>query len=197
MASSTVLLFNGGINVNEKKSYVNIKSCMIVNMLYVIFTWRSQWSYFSWINRYGSLNSLSRLLLYGKGDETDFLFYVDPSNLLRSCIVDTMASAEEKSTGLDSSDLSLIKSIMTDSNSVHESVEKSCSMPGAQLSDKQTFQNREGQSVHAFPVLVDFRRLMQLAPSLATLACEGGNSMIPGVRSLYISAFCSESFAYN
>ena len=170
---------------------------MIVNMLYVIFTWRSQWSYFSWVNRYGSLNSLSRLLLYGKGDETDFLFYVDPSNLLRSCIVDTMASAEEKNTGLDSSDLSLIKSIMTDSNSVHESVEKSCSMPGAQLSDKQTFQNREGQSVHAFPVLVDFRRLMQLAPSLATLACEGGNSMIPGVRSLYISACFSDSFAYN
>nr|XP_022317726.1 uncharacterized protein LOC111120953 isoform X2 [Crassostrea virginica] len=92
-----------------------------------------------------------------------------------------MASAEEKNTGLDSSDLSLIKSIMTDSNSVHESVEKSCSMPGAQLSDKQTFQNREGHSVHAFPVLVDFRRLMQLAPSLATLACEGGNAMIPGI----------------
>ena len=172
---------------------------MIVNMLYVIFTWRSQWSYFSWVNRYGSLKLTIKAITLrdGKGDETDFLFYVDPSNLLRSCIVDTMASAEEKSTGLDSSDLSLIKSIMTDSNSVHESVEKSCSMPGAQLSDKQTFQNREGQSVHAFPVLVDFRRLMQLAPSLATLACEGGNSMIPGVRSLYISAFCSESFAYN
>lgn len=92
-----------------------------------------------------------------------------------------MASAEEKNAGLDSSDLSLIKSIMTDSNSAHESVEKSCSMPGAQLSDKQTFKNREGHVVHGFPVLVDFRRLMQLAPSLAALACDGTNAMIPGI----------------
>lgn len=92
-----------------------------------------------------------------------------------------MASAEEKNAGLDSSDLSLITSIMTDSNSAHESVEKSCSMPGAQLSDKQTFKNREGHVVHGFPVLVDFRRLMQLAPSLAALACDGTNAMIPGV----------------
>lgn len=70
---------------------------------------------------------------------------------------------------------------MTDSNSVHESVEKSCSIPGAQLSDRQTFRNRGGHVVHGFPVLVDFRRLMQLAPSLAALACDGTNDMIPGV----------------
>ncbi|XP_062613962.1 uncharacterized protein LOC134275707 isoform X1 [Saccostrea cucullata] len=91
-----------------------------------------------------------------------------------------MASTDEKNAGLDSSDLGLIKRIMMDSNSIHGSVD-SYSVPGAQLSDKQTFRNRDGNSVTAFPVLVDFRRLLQLAPSLASLACEGANAMIPGI----------------
>ncbi|XP_056020294.1 uncharacterized protein LOC125668607 isoform X2 [Ostrea edulis] len=92
-----------------------------------------------------------------------------------------MASADVENAGLDSSDLSFIKNIMTDSNSVHESIDKSYSIPGAQLSDKQTFRSREGNAVNAFPVLVDFRRLLQLAPSLASLSCDGDNAMIHGI----------------
>ncbi|XP_060552114.1 uncharacterized protein LOC132713503 isoform X3 [Ruditapes philippinarum] len=35
--------------------------------------------------------------------------------------------------------------------------------PGAQLSDKQTFTNKKGQTISGYPVIVDFRRLLQLS----------------------------------
>lgn len=34
--------------------------------------------------------------------------------------------------------------------------------PGAQLSDKQTFTNKKGQAITGCPIIVDFRRLLQL-----------------------------------
>ena len=35
--------------------------------------------------------------------------------------------------------------------------------PGAQLSDRQTFANKKGQTISGYPVIVDFRRLLQLS----------------------------------
>lgn len=55
------------------------------------------------------------------------------------------------------------------------------SRPGAQLSGKQTFTSEDGKSVTGYPVLVDFRRLLQLSPSNLTAAFTGDSSIIPGV----------------
>ncbi|XP_071170932.1 uncharacterized protein [Mytilus edulis] len=55
------------------------------------------------------------------------------------------------------------------------------SRPGAQLSGKQTFTSEDGKSVTGYPVLVDFRRLLQLSPSNLTAAFTGDSSIIPGI----------------
>ncbi|CAC5377426.1 unnamed protein product [Mytilus coruscus] len=55
------------------------------------------------------------------------------------------------------------------------------SRPGAQLSGKQTFTSQDGRSVTGYPVLVDFRRLLQLSPSNLTAAFTGDSSIIPGI----------------
>ena len=62
------------------------------------------------------------------------------------------------------------------------------SRPGAQLSGKQTFTSLDGKVVTGYPVLVDFRRLLQLSPSNLGAAFSGDSSIIPGVsqtRSCY------------
>ena len=48
--------------------------------------------------------------------------------------------------------------------------------PGSQLEDKQEFKSKDGQSVWAYPVLVDFRRLLQLGQ------LTENSGVIPGVR---------------
>lgn len=52
---------------------------------------------------------------------------------------------------------------------------------GAQLSGKQTFTSFDGNVVTGYPVLVDFRRLLQLSPSNIGAAFSGDSSIIPGV----------------
>ncbi|KAL3867893.1 hypothetical protein ACJMK2_040738 [Sinanodonta woodiana] len=55
--------------------------------------------------------------------------------------------------------------------------------PGAQLSDKITFENRKGGHISGCPVIVDFRRLLQLARSTSlTSINEWG--VIPGVSDM-------------
>ena len=48
----------------------------------------------------------------------------------------------------------------------HHSIEldhETYTRPGAQLSEKQTFKNKKGQTITGYPVIVDFRRLLQLS----------------------------------
>lgn len=52
---------------------------------------------------------------------------------------------------------------------------------GAQLSGKQTFTSIDGNVVTGYPVLVDFRRLLQLSPSNIGAAFSGDSSIIPGI----------------
>lgn len=52
--------------------------------------------------------------------------------------------------------------------------------PGAQLSDKQAFTNKKGQSITGYPVIVDFRRLLQLCVGHSQSALKD-NGIIHGV----------------
>ena len=59
--------------------------------------------------------------------------------------------------------------------------EESFTRPGAQLDDKQTFTNKSGDTINCYPVIVDFRRLLQLTDgSSRTRLHEFG--IIPGVK---------------
>ena len=58
--------------------------------------------------------------------------------------------------------------------------EESLTRPGAQLDDKQSFINKNGEAVNCYPVIVDFRRLLQLTDDTSrTRLNEFG--IIPGV----------------
>lgn len=91
----------------------------------------------------------------------------------------------------DSLDLLAFKNALTDLRSAQEMMDDSFSRPGAQLSEKQTFTNKDGESISASPVLVDLRRLVQLSPNNAPTALTGDSGIIPGVRknNKYISFY--------
>ncbi|KAK3592135.1 hypothetical protein CHS0354_019423 [Potamilus streckersoni] len=55
--------------------------------------------------------------------------------------------------------------------------------PGAQLSDKVTFENRKGGLISGCPVIVDFRRLLQLSRS-TSLTSMNEWGVIPGVSDM-------------
>ena len=55
--------------------------------------------------------------------------------------------------------------------------------PGSQLDEKVEFKSKDGKSIWAYPVLVDFRRLLQLGQ-----VCES-SGVIPGV-SIFICVMC-------
>ena len=71
-----------------------------------------------------------------------------------------------------------------DSSATHNHVrleEESLTRPGAQLDDKQSFTNKSDETVNCYPVIVDFRRLLQLTDDTArTRLNEFG--IIPGVN---------------
>lgn len=52
--------------------------------------------------------------------------------------------------------------------------------PGAQLSDKMTFTNKSGKTISGYPVIVDFRRLIQLSVG-ASKSSLLDSAIIPGV----------------
>ena len=63
----------------------------------------------------------------------------------------------------------------------HVSLEEdSFTRPGAQLADKQTFTNKLGDTVTGYPVIVDFRRLLQLTPDATRIRLQEFG-IIPGV----------------
>ena len=64
-----------------------------------------------------------------------------------------------KLTNMDASDA---QSGVTDGQIHVKLDEESFTRPGAQLADRQSFTNRNGDEVICYPVIVDFRRLLQL-----------------------------------
>lgn len=92
-----------------------------------------------------------------------------------------MAEGQAGLDAFDSLDLIAFKNALTDIRSAHETMDDTFSRPGAQLSDGQTFANKKGDAVKAYPVLVDLRRLVQLCPSNTSAALTGDVGIIPGV----------------
>ena len=52
--------------------------------------------------------------------------------------------------------------------------------PGTQLTDKQSFENRKGKKISGYPVIVDFRRLLQLTDGASKTNLQDFG-IIPGV----------------
>ena len=59
--------------------------------------------------------------------------------------------------------------------------------PGSQLEDRIEFKSRDGKSIWAYPVLVDFRRLLQLGQ------LPEGSGIIPGVIDFSSSSSINQS----
>ena len=58
--------------------------------------------------------------------------------------------------------------------------EESLTRPGAQLADKQTFTNKDGETVICYPLIVDFRRLLQLTDDASKIRRQEFG-ILPGV----------------
>ncbi|OWF56345.1 uncharacterized protein LOC110449214 [Mizuhopecten yessoensis] len=92
-----------------------------------------------------------------------------------------MAEGQAGLDAFDSVDIIAFKNALTDLRSAHETMDDNFSRPGAQLADKQTFTNKTGELITAYPVLVDLRRLVQLCPSNTAAALTGDDGIIPGI----------------
>ncbi|XP_060077768.1 uncharacterized protein LOC132557295 [Ylistrum balloti] len=92
-----------------------------------------------------------------------------------------MAERQAGLDAFDSVDIIAFKNALTDLRSAHETMDDTFSRPGAQLADKQTFTNKAGNLITAYPVLVDLRRLVQLCPSNTSAALTGDQGIIPGI----------------
>ncbi|XP_069127869.1 uncharacterized protein [Argopecten irradians] len=92
-----------------------------------------------------------------------------------------MAEGQAGLDAFDSVDIIAFKNALTDLRSAHETMDDTFSRPGAQLADKQTFTNKAGDVITAYPVLVDLRRLVQLCPSNISSALTGDEGIIPGI----------------
>ena len=114
-------------------------------------------------------------------ERSDWFLYLFYFYLPRPCFVDIMATVEAPA-GLDPLSLNSIKSSLSRLEGQQEAMEDAFSRPGAQLSEKLTFENKAGDVVTAFPVIVDFRRLIQLSPSNASVAVQGQTGIVSGVR---------------
>lgn len=103
-------------------------------------------------------------------------------NFLRNCFVDIMAELDNED------DVPKLISFVASNNQIDSSEqhnhvkheEESFTRPGALLDDKQVFTNKKGDTIRCYPVIVDFRRLLQLTGDASrTRLQEFG--IIPGV----------------
>ncbi|KAK3091532.1 hypothetical protein FSP39_020563 [Pinctada imbricata] len=83
--------------------------------------------------------------------------------------------------GPNALDTDSIKSSLLHLEMENERMEDAFSRPGAQLAERQTFESKSGDVVTAFPVIVDFRRLIQLSPANASVAMQGETGIITGI----------------
>ncbi|KAL4235608.1 hypothetical protein ACF0H5_004004 [Mactra antiquata] len=74
-----------------------------------------------------------------------------------------MAEKGDKPNEVTSPDVNIDKGTKTSSHVTVDLESETYTRPGAQLSDKLTFTNKKGNTITGYPVIVDFRRLLQLS----------------------------------
>ena len=93
---------------------------------------------------------------------------------VRDCSVDKMAECGETVDGEIPKRLDEVRQTLSDLE-LQDKI--GCfGRPGSQIEDKLEFTSKDGKSVWAYPVLVDFRRLLQLGQF------TGNSGVIQGVR---------------
>lgn len=89
--------------------------------------------------------------------------FMDMPNLVRTCFVYIMANNGGETQTERTENAKIHESESPSATHTIELDHETFTRPGAQLSDKQIFTNKKGQSVTGYPVIVDFRRLLQLS----------------------------------